>query len=64
MDGKLIEINENKVKDHLGKFVRETVEETLNIMFQEEADQLCHAQKHERSSKRQGYRVGHYKLKL
>ena len=48
MNGKIIEINEDKVKDHLGKFVRDTVEETLNAMLDAEADQLCNAQKHER----------------
>ncbi len=26
----IIEINEGKIKDHLGEFVRGTVEETLN----------------------------------
>ena len=30
MSGKIIEINEQKVKEHLGEFVRSTVEETLN----------------------------------
>jgi len=29
MTGKIIEINEQKVKDHLGVFVRNTVEEFL-----------------------------------
>ena len=59
-----IEINEEKVKDHLGNFVRETVEETLNAMLDAEADQLCKAQKHERSAERQGYRSGHYQRNL
>jgi putative transposase len=47
MNNNIIEINEEKVKDHLGNFVRETVEETLNAMLEAEADQLCKAQKHE-----------------
>jgi len=64
MDGKIIEINEDKVKDHLGKFVRDTVEETLNAMLEAEADQLCQAQRHERNSERQGYRAGHYERTL
>ena len=64
MDGKIIEINEEKVKDHLGKFVRDTVEETLNAMLDAEADQLCNAQRHERNSERQGYRAGHYERTL
>ncbi|MBN2220520.1 MAG: IS256 family transposase, partial [Kosmotogaceae bacterium] len=64
MDGKIIEINEDKVKDHLGKFVRDTVEETLNAMLEAEADQLCNAQRHERNTDRQGYRAGHYERTL
>ncbi len=64
MDGKIIEINEDKVKDHLGKFVRDTVEETLNAMLEAEADQLCQAQRHERNSERQGYRAGHFERTL
>ena len=31
MTGKIIEINEEKIKQHLGEFVRETVEETLRV---------------------------------
>jgi hypothetical protein len=30
MTGKIIDINEQIVKDHLGELVRNTVEETLN----------------------------------
>ena len=64
MNDNIIEINEDKVKDHLGNFVRQTVEETLNAMLEAEADQLCNAQKHERNSERQGYRSGHYQRSL
>lgn len=32
MNGIIIERNEDKVKDHLGKFVKDTVEESLNGM--------------------------------
>jgi transposase-like protein len=64
MASNIIEINEEKVKDHLGKFVRQTVEETLNAMLDAEADNLCKAQKYERSSKREGMRSGHYERKL
>ena len=63
MNSNIIEINEEKVKDHLGNFVRETVEETLNAMLDAE-EQLCRAQKHERSAERQGYRSGHYQRNL
>jgi putative transposase len=64
MADNIIEINEEKVKDHLGKFVRQTVEETLNAMLDAEADQLCKAQKYERNESRKGTRAGHYERKL
>ena len=56
MNGKIIEINEEKVKDHLGNFVmRNSFQETLNAMLEAEADQLCQAQRHQRNVERQGY---------
>ncbi|WP_020614552.1 transposase, partial [Sediminispirochaeta bajacaliforniensis] len=64
MNSKIIEINEEEVKNHLGNFVRETVEETLNAMLEAEAEQLVNAQKHERNTDRKGYRAGHYNRKL
>ena len=32
-EGKIIHINEEQIKDHLGEMVRGTVEETLNEML-------------------------------
>ena len=64
MTGNIIEINEEKIKQHLGEFVRETVEETLNEMLDNEADAMCKAQKYERTSERQNGRAGHYERKL
>ncbi|HPA62844.1 MAG TPA: IS256 family transposase [Spirochaetota bacterium] len=64
MSGKIIEINEQKVKEHLGEFVRSTVEETLNSLLDEEAAAICKAQKYERTEAREGSRSGHYERKL
>ena len=64
MSGKIIEINEEKVKEHLGEFVRGTVEETLNAMLDAEADAICNAQRYERSPDRKDTRAGHYERKL
>ena len=36
---KVIQINEEAIKDHLGKLVRSTVEETLNGLLDGEARQ-------------------------
>ena len=39
----VVQIDEGKIKDHLGELVRGTVEETLNSMLDAEADALCGA---------------------
>ena len=36
--GEVIQINEARIKDHLGEMVRGTVEEALNAMLDAEAD--------------------------
>jgi transposase-like protein len=64
MTDKIIEINEEKVKNHLGEYVRQTVEDTLNALLDEEAAAICKAQKYEHTEKRVGTRAGHYDRKL
>ena len=61
---KVIQINEEAIKDHLGQLVRSTVEETLNGMLDAEADRLCNAEKYQRNSARKDTRAGHYQRKL
>ena len=51
--GHVIQIDEARIRDHLGEMVRGTVEETLNAMLDAEADQLCGAGRYERSEVRQ-----------
>ena len=51
--GQVIQIDEARIRDHLGEMVRGTVEETLNAMLDAEADQLCGAARYERSEARQ-----------
>lgn len=41
--GRVIEIDERKLEDHLGRIVRGTVEDTLNALVDAEADALCGA---------------------
>jgi len=62
--GKIIQINEAEVKDHLGEIVRGTVEETLNAMLDADADRLCNATKYERTDERKDTRAGYYNRKL
>jgi hypothetical protein len=44
--------------------VRSSVEETLNALPDAEADQICRAQRYERSAERVHDRAGHYERKL
>jgi putative transposase len=60
----VVQIDEEKIKDHLGEVVRGTVEETLNALLQAEADALCGAQRYERSDARRDTRAGHYQRRL
>ena len=38
--GKVVQINDARIQDHLGELVRGTVEETLNAMLDAEADAM------------------------
>ncbi|MGC1997086.1 MAG: IS256 family transposase [Pseudolabrys sp.] len=62
--GQVIQIDEARIRDHLGEMVRGTVEETLNAMLDAEADQLCGAGRYERSQARQDTRAGSYERTL
>lgn len=62
--GEVIKIDETKIQDHLGELVRGTVEETLNKMLDAEADQLCNAERYERTQARTDTRAGYYQRKL
>jgi transposase-like protein len=61
---KVIRIDEREIRGHLDQMVRGTVEETLNALLDAEADDLCQAQRYERSADRVDTRAGHYKRKL
>jgi putative transposase len=62
--GKIIQIDESRVRDHLAEIVRGSVEETLNTMLQKEADELCQARRYERKAERVSTRAGTYERKL
>jgi len=62
--GKIIQIDEEGVKDHLGQIVKGTVQDTLNAMLDAEADVLCNARRYERSAGRKDTRAGSYRRKL
>jgi putative transposase len=60
----VIEIDEGRIRDHLGELVRGSVEETLNALLDAEADQLCNAGRYERTEARRDTRAGTYERKL
>ena len=61
---KIIEVNEQFIKDQLGELVRGSVEETLNSLLDKEADRLCGAERYEHTNARTDTRAGHYERKL
>ncbi len=60
----VIEIDEARIRDHLGELVRGSVEETLNALLDAEADRLCNAGRYERTEARRDTRAGTYQRKL
>jgi len=64
MSEKIITLNEDAIKQELGDLVRQSVEDTLNTLLDEEADRLTNASRYERSEGRLDTRAGSYKRKL
>ena len=60
----VIRIDDERIKGHLDRIVRGTVEETLNALLEAEADRLCNAQRYERTEARRDTRAGHYERNL
>ena len=60
----VITIDDERIRSHLERVVRGTVEETLNALLDAEADRLCNAQRYERSAARRDTRAGHYERGL
>src|SRR5262245_3976874 len=60
----VITIDDERIKNHLDRVVRGSVEETLNALLEAEADRPCNARRYEHSEARRDTRVGHYERKL
>src|SRR3984893_12850019 len=60
----VITIDDERIRSHLERVVRGTVEETLNALLDAEADRLCNAQRYERSAARRDTRTGYYECNL
>src|SRR6201996_6005608 len=59
-----LRVDEGRLKNHVDAVVRSSVEETLNGLLDAEAEQICRAQRYERSAERVDSRAGHYERKL
>ena len=56
MSDNIIQLNEQVIKAELKDLVKQSVEETLNNLLDQEAAELTNASKYERTEQRKGYR--------
>ena len=64
MPDSIVSFNEGSLRADLRELVRRTVEEMLNGLLDEEADDLVGAERYERTADREACRAGHYERKL
>ena len=60
MSAPIVSVDHDAIKADLSELVRKTVEDTLNALLAEEADDLIGAERYERTADREAYRAGHY----
>ena len=64
MSGNIASVDEELLEADLRELVRKTVQETLNALLDEEADEMVGAERYGRTAAREAYRSDHYKRKL
>ncbi len=64
MSEPIVTFDEQAIRNDLRELVRQTVEDTLNGLLEEEADDLVGTERYERTAEREAYRAGHYDRKL
>lgn len=64
MSEPIVSFDEDAMRGELRELVRQTVEDTLNALLEEEADDLVKADRYERTAEREAYRAGHYERGL
>ncbi|MCQ5071762.1 transposase, partial [Adlercreutzia sp. DFI.6.23] len=64
MSDPIVLFDEAAMRGELRELVRRTVEDTLNALLEEEADDLIGADRYERTAGREAYRAGHYERGL
>lgn len=60
MSDPVVTFDEKAVCGELGKLVRRTVEDTLNVLLEKEANDPIGASRYEQASDREAYRTGYY----
>ena len=64
MNNTIITVNEDKIQEKLDEKIRTSVEETINMLLDTEADRLCGAERYERTESRKDTRAGYYDRQL
>ena len=64
MSADIIQLNPEAFQTELKSLVKNSIEETLNAMLDEEAKKLVNAERYAREEERNGYRAGHYDRKF
>jgi putative transposase len=64
MSDSIVTVNEGSLKNDLKELVRKTVQDTINALLDEEAEEMVGAERYERTADREAYRSGHYKRKF
>ena len=57
MSDNIIRLNEQVIRAGLTDLVKQSIEKTLNSPLDQEAEELTHAAKYERTNARKGYRT-------
>lgn len=60
----VLRVDEGEIRSHLDGLVKQSVEDVLNQLLDQEAAQLCGAKRYERSPDRVDTRSGSYTRKL
>lgn len=64
MSNPIVSVDEETLKSDLRELVRKTVQDTINALLEQEAEEMVGAERYERTADREAYRSGHYKRKL
>jgi len=54
-----IQVDQTQLRGHIDEVVRSSVEETLNVLLEAEAHQICGAERYQRSPDQMDTRAGH-----